>query len=135
MGALIRRRRRLEWVETDASGGWHNSAVWRFAEWAEAELHRDLGISHLTFGYTPRRRVEAEFLGQVRFDDVIDVELVVAEVGRTSATYAVTLAVDGRTVATARMVVVFIDAEGRAAPWPEPVAAALRGDGHPLEGS
>ncbi len=128
MGASITLRRRLEWMDTDAAGYWHHSATWRFAEWAEAELHRALGISDVTFGSTPRRHVEADFSGPLRFDDEVGVTLRVAAVGRTSATYEVELATAGRTVVTATMVIVFIDADGRAAPWPPDVAAALRGE-------
>lgn len=129
MGASITLQRPLEWMDTDASGHWHNATVWRFLEWAEGELHRRLGIADVTFGSTPRRRVEAEFLAPVRFDDVVTATFAVEAVGRTSATYALDLRVGDRPAATARAVVVFIDAEGRAAPWPRHVAAALRGDG------
>jgi acyl-CoA thioesterase FadM len=75
VGAAITLQRRLEWCDTDAAARWHHSTIWRFAEAAETELHRRLGIIDRTFGFTPRRRVEAEFHTPLRFDDVVTVEL------------------------------------------------------------
>ena len=117
MGASITLQRRLEWPDTDAAGHWHHATLWRYAETAESELHRRLGIIDQTFGVTPRRRIEAEFHSVVRFDEVVTVRFGVAAVGRTSATYEVTLSVGDRLVATATIVVVFIDDNGRPRPW------------------
>lgn len=126
MGAAVTIERRLAWIDTDAAGHWHNVTLWRYAEDAEAQLHRELGIVDVTFGFTPRRHVEADYLTPLRFDETAVVTLEVAEVGRTSATYRVEVTTGDRTVATAQMVVVFIDDDGRTAPWPDHVAAALR---------
>jgi YbgC/YbaW family acyl-CoA thioester hydrolase len=128
LGAAITLERRLEWCDTDAAARWHHSTLWRFAEAAEAELHRRLGILDQTFGHTPRRRVEAEFHTPLQFDDVATIALEVTAVGRTSATHAIDVSVDGRRVASATMVIVFTDAQGRPRPWPEEVARALRDD-------
>jgi len=131
MGASITLKRRLEWVDTDAAVRWHHATIWRYAEAAEAELHRRLGIAHLTFGFTPRRRLEAEFHSALVFDDLVSVDLRVVAVGRTSATYDVRLSADDRIAATATIVIVFTDDQGRPRLWPDDVAAALR-DGVPL---
>lgn len=126
MGARIELRRRLEWIDTDAAGVWHHSTLWRLAEWAEAELHRRIGITDLTFGWTPRRRVEAEFLRPVVFDEEVVLVLEVAAVGRTSVTYVMDLSTaSAEPVATARMVAVLIDDDGAPRPWPEDARAAL----------
>ena len=126
MTAAITLERRLEWCDTDAAGRWHHSTLWRFAEAAEAELHRRLGILDRTFGFTPRRRVEAEFHAPLRFDDVVTIALRVTAVGRTSATHEIAVSVAERRVASATMVIVFTDADGRPHPWPDDVARALR---------
>ena len=47
------------------------------------------------FGYTPRRSVSAEFHRPVFFDDEVTITFTVESVGRTSATYLVTVSVDG----------------------------------------
>jgi acyl-CoA thioester hydrolase len=125
-GAAITLQRRLEWCDTDAAMRWHHSTMWRFVEAAEAELHRRLGILDRTFGFTPRRRLEAEFHTALQFDDLVTISLQVAHVGRTSATYDVTLSVDDRRVASAAVVIVFIDGDGRPSPWPDDIARALR---------
>ena len=52
--------RRVEWVDTDAAGHQHYTAILRWAEAAEAELLRSLGIDWL-FGRTPRVRHEVDY--------------------------------------------------------------------------
>lgn len=130
MGAAVTMQRRLEWIDTDAAGHWHNATLWRYVEEAEARLHHDLGIIATTFGHTPRRHVEADFFAPLRFDRPATVTLRVTALGRTSATYEVEVTDGGAAVATARVVIVFIDADGRPCPWPEEVARALS-DGVP----
>jgi acyl-CoA thioester hydrolase len=128
MGASITLRRRLDWADTDAAGFWHHSTFWKYAEAGEAQLARDLGISDLLFGATPRRTVAAEFHRPVYFDDEIDITFAVEAVGRTSATYHVRIDCDGELAADGRMVVVLVDDAGRPRPWPDTVAAVLGGD-------
>jgi len=132
VGATITLERQLDWIDTDAAGYWHHSTLWRFVEAAEAQLHRDLGIVDITFGFTPRRRLEAEFFSPLHFDRPAAITLEVTRVGRTSATYDASLASGDALIATARIVVVFIDGDGRACPWPEAVATALA-DGVPVD--
>lgn len=131
MGATVTLERELDWIDTDAAGYWHHSTLWRFVEAAETALHRELGIIGITFGFTPRRRLQAEFFAPLHFDRPAAVMLEVTAVGRTSATYDARLRSGEVLIATARLVVVFIDADGRACPWPAAVAQALR-DGVPV---
>lgn len=126
MGARVTIERRLDWMDTDAGVRWHHSTLWRYVEAAEATMHRDLGISEITFGFTPRRHLEAEFFAPVVFDQQVSVTLRVAAVGRTSVTYEAEVASGQTQVATARVVAVFIGDEGTATPWPDAVATALR---------
>lgn len=118
MAPSARIQRRLAWPDTDAAGVWHHSTLWRWAEEAEAELHRDLGITQHTFGHTPRRHVEAEFLRPLRFDDLVDVEITVASVGRTSVRYDVTVTHDDTLVATATFTAVLV-LDGAVTAWPD----------------
>ena len=111
-------------------GYWHHSTFWKYAEAGEAELARSLGLTALTFGFTPRKSVTAEFHRPIYFDDEVTITCEVEAVGRTSATYHVTLSVDGET-ADARvadagtMTVVLIDDDGRPRPWPDDAKALL----------
>ena len=126
MSASVTIRRRLEWMDTDAAGIWHHSTVIRWAEDAEAELHRNLGIVDRTFGATPRVNIEFNFGVPLRFDDEVDVTLAVEAIGETSVTYTVSVDRDGDTLATGKMVAVLIDpVSGAKKPWPEDLRRLL----------
>ncbi len=127
MGASISLHRRLDWSDTDAAGYWHHSTFWKFAEAGEAELARSLGLSDLMFGSTPRRSVSAEFHRRLFFDDEVTITFTVDAVGRTSATYLITVSVDDGLAAEGRLVVVLVDDDGRPRGWPDEAAALLRG--------
>ena len=112
----------MAWVDTDAGGRIHFTAAFRWAEEAETELMRALGLARERWGSFPRRKVEAEYLRVLRFDDEIEVRLRVDKVGRTSVTYAWTIATGGESHVKGRHTVVQVDAQGA----PEPLDDALR---------
>jgi acyl-CoA thioesterase FadM len=112
--------RRIEWIDTDAAGIYHYTTVFRLAEAAEAELHARLGIDHLTFGVTPRLDVSAAFRSSLGFNDLVDVELAVTAIGRSSLAYRFRISKDGEAAAEGEIQVCHIDrATGRSSPWPE----------------
>jgi YbgC/YbaW family acyl-CoA thioester hydrolase len=119
-------RLRVAWVETDAGGRIHFSNAFRWAEVAETGLMRRLGLLE-AWGDYPRRHVEAEFLKVLRFEDEIEVGIHVERVGRTSITYAWTIAKDGDVHITGRHTVVNVGRDGRSEPISEQVRAALSG--------
>jgi acyl-CoA thioester hydrolase len=127
MGASITLTRRLDWADTDAAGYWHHSTFWTYAEAGEAELMRSLDLTGLTFGYTPRKAVTAEFHRPIYFDDEVTIEFVVEAVGRTSATYHVALSARAELAASGTLTVVFIGDDGTPTPWPDDVRAKLTG--------
>lgn len=121
--------RRVQWMDTDAAGIWHHSTLVRWAEEAEAELHRQVGIIEETFGATPRVHVEFDYFLPLRFDELVRLTLSVAELGRTSVTYELDLVRGSERVASGRMIAVFIDREtGANRPWPELIRSALSGN-------
>jgi acyl-CoA thioester hydrolase len=122
--AVQRERLRVAWVDTDAGGRIHFTAPFRWAEAAETALRRRLGILD-DWGTYPRRRVEAEYLAVLRFEDEVEVELSPERVGETSITWAWTVSRAGEPCVTGRHTVVHVDAEGLRAPLPEAVRAAL----------
>ena len=63
---------RVAWVDTDAGGRIHFTAAFRWAELAETALIRRLGLIDETWGDYPRRKVEAEYLKVLRFEDEIE---------------------------------------------------------------
>jgi acyl-CoA thioesterase FadM len=124
--ARITVRRQVEWVDTDMSGHYHNSAVIRWIEAAEAVLHSRLGIAGLTFGSHPRLELHVRFLTRLYFLDEIDISLAVSHVSRSSVRYsfdicrAETVAVRGELAAA-----YLPRGAERAEPWPDVVRRAL----------
>ena len=116
---------RVAWVDTDAGGRIHFTAAFRWAEAAETALMRRLGFLDEACGDYPRRKVEAEYLQVLRFEDEIETRLRVDKVGRTSITYAWTIAKAGRPYIKGRHTVVHVDADGRPEPLDDRVRAAL----------
>jgi acyl-CoA thioesterase FadM len=124
--ASVRLRRRIEWIDTDAAGIFHWTAVCRLAEAAEAVLHTALGIEQFTFGATPRVSVQFDFKRSLRFNDEVETVLAVEDVGRTSVRYAVTVSGDAGVVAEGHLTACLIDREtGTPEPWPEDVRRLL----------
>jgi YbgC/YbaW family acyl-CoA thioester hydrolase len=117
-------RTRVAWVDTDAGGRIHFTAVFRWVEAAETALMRRL-ISLEGWGNFPRRHVEADYLKVLVFEDEIEIRLRVERVGSTSITYAWEIVKDGEAYVRGRHTVVHVDDEGSPAELPKPVRATL----------
>jgi acyl-CoA thioester hydrolase len=79
--------RRVEWVDTDAAGHQHNSAVLRFVEACEAQLFRDLGITSY-FGQAPRVRQEVNYRAKLWFGQEVTTEVALERLGEKSMTFS-----------------------------------------------
>ena len=124
--ASVRIRRRIEWIDTDAAGIFHWTAVCRLAEAAEAALHTALGIERFTFGATPRVSVQFDFKRSLRFNDEVETVLSVDRVGRTSVRYAVTVSGAAGVVAEGHMTACLVARDTHAPePWPAEVRRLL----------
>jgi acyl-CoA thioester hydrolase len=111
-------QRRIEWPDTDASGMYHNTAAFRFIEVAETALLDRLGFVHDVYGRHPRVHIEADFLAPLRFRDLVDIELRVGAVGRTSVTYDFEMRSGNRVAVRGRAVAVLLTkAGGEPEPW------------------
>lgn len=115
--ARISIEQRLEWSDTDASGHHHHSAILRMAAVAEAELLESLGLLGALHGSLPRVHLTVDLRAPVRFRARLDVDLAVAEVGRTSIAFSFKVTADGATVADGRVVAVRVGRGGHPAPW------------------
>lgn len=85
-------QRRIEFADTDMAGIVHFARFFIFMETAEHEFLRSLGTSvaakldHLQLGW-PRLAASCEYLSPAKFEDVLDIHVVVARKGNKSMTY------------------------------------------------
>jgi len=117
-------RARVAWVDTDAGGRIHFTAAFRWAEMAETAIRRKLGLLE-EWGSYPRRKVEAEFLQVLVFEDEIEVRIRVERLGQTSITWAFEITRDGEVCVRGTLVVVHVDVDGLPAPLTDEERAAL----------
>src|SRR3954463_3928022 len=123
-------QRRVEWMDTDAAGIYHWTTAFRFAESAEAALHTALGIADVTFGATPRVHVSADFERALVFNEVVEVDLVVRAVGRTSVEYGLVITGSAGQAMAGTIKACFIErSTRRAVPWPDDVRDRLSSGG------
>ncbi|MBM7413319.1 MULTISPECIES: thioesterase family protein [Nocardiaceae] len=117
---------RVEWVDTDAAGIYHNSTVVRFVESAEAALVRECGLDGY-FPVAPRVRYEVDFHAPLYFGQQVTTDLDIAHLGLSSMRFEFAIwgeAFEGRDRALAAKgsyVTVHIDRDvsgAVAAPWP-----------------
>lgn len=116
---------RVNWVDTDAGGRIHWSAVFRWAELAEHALLRRLGRDRTEAGPYPRRSAEVVYHRPLQFDDEIAVRLGVEKMGRSSVTFGWRIDRRGELCVEGRHAVVHVGDDGRAAAWPDYLRAGL----------
>jgi len=119
-------RRRVEFRDTDAAGIVHFSAFFFWMESAEHELLRAAGVhvfDPLPDGGTaswPRVSAACDYKSAVRFGDEVEIRAWVADLGRSSVTFAFRFEHAGTLVAEGKIVAVrCLMHPGRK---PEPVA-------------
>jgi acyl-CoA thioester hydrolase len=121
---------RIRFVDTDASGRIHYTAMFRHFEAAEAEFLRALDCSYATIetgdvAY-PRVRVECDYLGPIVDDDILDTAVTIARVGRCSFTVGFLSTVAGRPGAKGQITIACMSlTTQRAHPLPAELAAKL----------
>ncbi|MFJ5958769.1 acyl-CoA thioesterase [Paenarthrobacter sp. NPDC092416] len=79
--------RTVEWVDTDASGHQHNSAILRWVEAAEAELFRILELPDY-FPSAPRVQQVINYKAKLWFGQRVTATVKIHALGRTSLTMA-----------------------------------------------
>ncbi len=130
-GARTSIYRVVEWVDTDASGHQHNSAIMRWVEAAEAQLVRHLGLIDY-FPSAPRVRQEINYRSKLWFGQTVTVSVRVVKMGRSSMTYAFEVVAAphdgyaGGRAADGTVKVVHVPVGSRTgSPWPEHVRVVL----------
>lgn len=124
--ASITIRRKVEWVDTDASGHWHNTAVVRLCEMAESALLEALALDDVFYSNgAPRVRIVAEFSGSARFGDYVDIQCSIADVGRSKVVFANRVTMSGDLLATVEVTAVLVGAGGAPKSLPSEARQAL----------
>jgi acyl-CoA thioester hydrolase len=88
----FRTSRRVEFVDTDMAGIVHYSNFFRFMEGAEVDFLRARGLSvalpwHDKKVGLPRVAAQCDFLQPAFFEDILDIDVILKNVGRKSITY------------------------------------------------
>ena len=120
MAHEFRSTRRVEFAETDLAGILHFANYYRYMEEAEHAFFRSLGLSvhggddAMLWGMA-RGRASCEFLAPLRYEDVVDIHVVVRALNDKSIEYEVGFSLDGKPIAKGEMTVVCVakDDEGR----------------------
>ena len=103
--------RRVEFSETDAAGIVHFSNFYRYMEYAEHAFFRALGRSivdhNLDVGW-PRVHSHCDFKKPLKFEDEVDIHLLVSAKTSKSITYQFHFRVDGTEVARGGFTVVCV---------------------------
>jgi len=111
MPAEFRTKRRIQFAETDMAGVLHFSNYLRLMEEIEHEFWRSLGLTVYPCGQEPLLswpRVEAscEYRAPLRFEDEVELHLVVTKVGSKTLSYTVEFVHEGRRCATGKIIAV-----------------------------
>jgi acyl-CoA thioester hydrolase len=119
---------RIRFIDTDASGRIHYTAMFRYFESAEIEFLRSLGVTYdmgrqVLF---PRVHVECDYKLALGHDDEIDIEVRLGRIGKTSARFDFRTLKNGDVAALGHIVVVCMDREKqRARPLPDDIRRKL----------
>ena len=89
----FRTTRRVEFVDTDMAGIVHYSNFFRFMEGAEVDFLRARGLSvalpwHDKKLGLPRVAAQCDYLRPAYFEDMLDIDVTLKNVGRKSITYS-----------------------------------------------
>jgi acyl-CoA thioester hydrolase len=122
---------RIRFVDTDASGRIHYSAIFRHFEAAEFEFMRSIGHVYDLLGQAPlvypRVHAECDYFSALGCEDLIATQVTVERVGKSSFTLAFAVLREGRKAGAGRITVVCTNYEtGRAHPLPAALSEKLR---------
>jgi acyl-CoA thioester hydrolase len=120
---------RVWFSDTDAQGIVYYGRYLPYFDHARVEYHRHIGMSSLEIGSGDfvMRASSVEYLAPARFDDLLEVFVRLARIGRTSVTYecAAYRVDDDALMVTAQLTLVLVDLEQRR-PCPIPEAFVER---------
>ncbi len=111
MSQTFQTTRRVEFRDTDAAGIVHFSAFLIYMEQVEHEFLRTIGLSvHHQLEDSamswPRVSIHCDYKGPAKFEEILDVSLSIARIGKRSVTYQVRFERDGHQLAEGTMTAV-----------------------------
>jgi acyl-CoA thioester hydrolase len=116
-GASVRIRQRIELCDTDITGHYHHSTVVRWVEAAERTLLREIGLAELPV--MPRVKYDVNYRRRLWRDQIVQIDLAVAAVGRTSLSYRFAAVCTGAECVDGTLIVVVVNEDGHKRPWTE----------------
>jgi acyl-CoA thioester hydrolase len=120
---------RVFYEDTDFSGYVYHANYLKYCERARSGYLRDVGVDQNAMFAEGHafvvRKMDCEFLRPAKFDDVLDVETTLVEMGGARFELAQTVKRVGELVFSARVTVAIIDGEGRPQRIPKELAAKV----------
>jgi YbgC/YbaW family acyl-CoA thioester hydrolase len=101
---------RILFMDTDASGRIHYTALFRYFETAETEFFRAVGVLHEHTGSSfPRVHVECDYRAAITYDDLLVFEVSVGRIGYSSIKLRFRVLKDEVEVAAGTVVIACMD--------------------------
>jgi acyl-CoA thioester hydrolase len=116
-------KRRVSWNDCDPTGRIRFQAVFDWFVDAEVELLRSHDLYEV-FGMMPRVAADATYSRALRFDDLVEIDIRVASLGRSSLGYEFVVSKDGEEAVRGTVTAVYVVAD-RAAPLPQSLRTAF----------
>jgi acyl-CoA thioester hydrolase len=123
--------RQVEFHETDMAGIMHFANFFRWMEVCETAFYRSLGLPLISFvpgqvvGW-PRVKVSCDYRAPLRFNDTVEVKLLVRKLTTRSVTYVFQFRKAGTLVATGEVTAVCVTAGAEGAMAAQPIPADVR---------
>ena len=122
---------RVYYEDTDFSGNVYHASYLKFVERARTEFLRAEGVHHFELAREgvafAVRTMSIDFVAPAHIDDLLTVTTELVEITGARLTLDQTVSRDGRTLVVARVMVVAINAEGRATRLPKALVARFGG--------
>lgn len=101
---------RIRYIDTDASGRIHYTAMFRYFESAEIEFLRTLNFTYDKGNYAfPRVHVDCDFMLAMVHDDLIEIEVRLTKLGRSSIRFEFLALKDASLAAKGAVVIACMD--------------------------
>ncbi|MFD2157579.1 acyl-CoA thioesterase [Rubritalea tangerina] len=126
MRAFSNFERRVNFADTDLAGIVHFSKILGYVEEAEHAAMLSIGVAPASeSGGFPKVHVECDYRSPLRFGDVASIEMVIEKVGESSVTWTFSITLDGKLVATGKVITVYVTSMGAGSVIPDVYREAL----------